>query len=164
MSNCAESLVSQLKKHNITLATAESCTGGLIGQMITGISGASAVYMGGIISYSNEVKMKLLGVKQETLSAHGAVSTETASQMAEGARLATDADIAVSVTGIAGPTGGTADKPVGTVCFGVSTKSGTLTYRQQFGEDKSRDEIRLLAAEFACKLAESATNALVLNP
>ncbi len=146
-------LLSLFKEHGLTLATAESCTGGMIGERITALSGSSEIYCGGVISYTNEVKMKVLGVKSETLEHFGAVSIETAAEMAEGARALTDSDIAVSVTGIAGPTGGTADKPVGTVCFGLSTKNGTETYRKQFGENKTRDEIRALAADFALSLA-----------
>ncbi len=150
--NTALSLLSELKDCGLTFATAESCTGGLIGETITALSGSSEIYEGGIISYSNSVKMRVLSVSEETLSAEGAVSEETAGEMAKGARSITGADIAVSVTGIAGPTGGTAEKPVGTVCFGISTKNDTKTYRKQFGEEKTRDEIRLMAADFALSL------------
>lgn len=145
-------ILSFFREHQLTFSTAESCTGGMIGEKITALSGSSEIYCGGIISYSNEVKMKVLGVKAETLSGYGAVSVETASEMAEGARRLTESDIAVSVTGIAGPTGSTADKPVGTVCFGISTKDKTKTFRKQFGENKTRDEIRELAASFALRL------------
>lgn len=150
--NTALSLLSELKSRGLTFATAESCTGGLVGQIITAVSGSSEVYEGGIISYSNNVKMRVLSVKPETLQCFGAVSQETAREMAKGARGATEADIAVSITGIAGPTGGTAEKPVGTVCFGISTKNDTKTYRKQFGEEKTRDEIRWMAADFALSL------------
>ena len=150
--NIACRVLSRLKDAGLCFATAESCTGGLIGQMITALSGSSLVYAGGIISYSNEVKMRVLCVKEDTLAKFGAVSEETAAQMAEGALRLTNTDIAVSVTGIAGPTGGMPGKPVGTVCFGISTKNGTKTYRKQFGENNTRDEIRNMAAEFALSL------------
>jgi len=141
-----------LRGTGLCFATAESCTGGLVGQLITALPGSSEIYAGGVISYSNEVKMKVLSVKEETLEAYGAVSTETAAEMAEGVLALTDADIAVSVTGIAGPTGAVPGKPVGTVCFGIATKSNTKAYRKQFGENNTRDEIRNMAAEFALSL------------
>ena len=155
--NCIASLVlSQLKEDGLCFATAESCTGGLIGEMITALPGSSQVYAGGIISYSNEVKMKVLSVKEETLNIFGAVSEETAAQMAEGALKLTGADIAVSVTGIAGPTGAVPGKPVGTVCFGIATQKSTETYTKRFGETHTRDEIRNKAAEFALSLVMEA--------
>jgi nicotinamide-nucleotide amidase len=101
-----------LQKHRLTLATAESCTGGLIGHRLTDVPGSSDYFLGGIIAYSNEIKERLLGVQLETLQAHGAVSAETAIEMARASRVL-GADVAVSVTGIAGPGGGTADKPSG---------------------------------------------------
>ncbi len=150
--NTAQTLLSALKEQKLTFATAESCTGGLVGEMITALSGSSEIYEGGIISYSNNVKMRVLSVSEKTLLDFGAVSEETAKEMAEGARLLTNAHIAVSVTGIAGPTGGTKEKPVGTVCFGISTKNNTKTFTKRFGEEKTRDEIRLMAADFAMSL------------
>ncbi|HAL92724.1 MAG TPA: hypothetical protein DCM68_06845, partial [Verrucomicrobia bacterium] len=101
-----------LARHQ-TLATAESCTGGLVGAALTSLPGSSAWYFGGIVAYSNALKPRLLGVPAETLAAHGAVSPETARAMAEGARKKCKADFALSVTGIAGPDGGTPEKPVG---------------------------------------------------
>ena len=135
-----------------TLATAESLTGGGIGSVLTAVPGSSAVYKGGIISYTNEVKAEVLGVSWDSLQRYGAVSANVAGEMAAGARKLLKTDIAVSVTGIAGPTGGMPGKPVGTVCFGISTKNGTKTYRKQFGENNTRDEIRNMAAEFALSL------------
>src|SRR5699024_6603040 len=114
-------VVEELKQRGLTLATAESCTGGLIGKRITDIPGSSACYVGGVISYSNDVKMQLLGVKQQTLSQYGAVSEQTACEMAEGVRRCTGADIGLSTTGVAGPDGGTEEKPVGLVYIGLST-------------------------------------------
>ena len=145
----AAELLSYLREKGLVFATAESCTGGMIGQIITSLPGASEIYCGGVISYTNHVKQKVLSVKADTLEKYNAVSLETAAEMARGARALTDAHIAVSVTGFAGPGGGTANKPVGTVCFATDTANGTVTYQKQFGRDKSRDEIRALAAEFA---------------
>ena len=130
LDKAAENVVQLLKARGLTAATAESCTGGLISAEITSVSGSSEVFGFGVCTYANEAKMKLLGVKAETLDTVGAVSRETAEQMAEGARKLSGADIAVSVTGIAGPTGGTPDKPVGTVYIGCST--GTRTYARKY--------------------------------
>ena len=134
-----EKLLSVYREKKLMLATAESCTGGMIGQRITNVSGSSEIYAGGVISYTNEVKMKLLSVSADTLEKYGAVSEETAVEMAVGARRALEADVAVSVTGIAGPTGGTAEKPVGTVCFGVCTASGVRSRKMHFGSTKTRE-------------------------
>lgn len=117
----AEDVVKLLVKENKKLASAESCTGGLISAAVTSVSGASSVFDVGICTYANSAKEKYLGVPAEILEKHGAVSEQTALLMARGVRLAANADIGVSVTGIAGPTGGTAGKPVGTVYIGIST-------------------------------------------
>lgn len=117
------------KSKGVTLSTAESCTGGLISSRLTDIGGASDAYIGSVVSYSNEIKMKLLGVKPETLEAHGAVSAETAAEMAEGVRRVTGADIGISTTGIAGPGGGSEEKPVGLAYIGIATAEGTKTIR-----------------------------------
>ena len=148
----AAEAVEKLKASHLRAATAESCTGGLVAKLITDVSGASEVFEGGVVSYSNEVKINLLGVARETLAARGAVSEETAREMANGARRRLCADVAVSTTGIAGPTGGTSDKPVGTVCFGVASNAGVRSVTKHFGEELSRDEIRLAAAKFALGL------------
>ncbi len=116
-----------LLKNNLTIATAESCTGGLISQTLTDIPGISRVFMGGAVTYSNDAKEEYLGVKKETLMQYGAVSRETAKEMAEGIRKRLKTDIGVSVTGIAGPDGGTAEKPVGLVYIGLSSDQGTIT-------------------------------------
>jgi len=115
-----------------TLALAESCTGGLIASRITAIAGSSAYFLGGVVAYSNDLKMKLLGVEQAILVAHGAVSLETARAMALGVREVSGADYGLSVTGIAGPSGGTPEKPVGTVCFGLAWAGGVKDLRLQF--------------------------------
>lgn len=111
----AQSVIDILKEKNLTLSTAESCTGGMIGELITSVSGASEVYGFGFITYANEAKEQILGVKHETLEKFGAVSEETAREMALGAKRVSGSDISVSVTGIAGPGGGTKEKPVGLV-------------------------------------------------
>lgn len=120
-----EIVVQLLASQKKTLALAESCTGGYIANRITNVSGASAVFLAGIVSYSNDAKQQFLGVNAETLRAHGAVSEPTAREMAEGARKRTGASYAIAVTGIAGPTGGTPEKPVGTVFIGFATPEKT---------------------------------------
>ncbi len=144
----AQNVVQLLKERHFTLATAESCTGGLISAEITSVSGSSDVFGYGVCTYANEAKMKLLGVSGETLNTVGAVSQETAVQMAEGVRKLSGADIAVSVTGIAGPGGGTPEKPVGTVYIGFASDRTVYAERHLFtGKDfpeaaDSREAIR----------------------
>ena len=123
-----------------TLVTAESLTGGGIGAAITSVSGASAVYKGGIISYTNEVKHGVLGVSLETLEVHGAVSCQTAEEMAIGARKLLNADVAVSVTGLAGPGGDEFGNPVGTVCIGFCNASESFAVKYHF--DGDRESVR----------------------
>lgn len=132
-----------------TLATAESCTGGLVGAALTSLPGSSAWYLGGVVAYSNALKIRLLGVPPEILEAHGAVSLETARAMAEGARAAVQADFAVAITGIAGPDGGTPEKPVGLVYIGVAAPHGTAAFKHHFSG--SRADIRNAAAEAALR-------------
>ena len=134
----AEKLVALLTAQGLTCATAESCTGGGVGSAITAVPGSSAVFAGGVISYSNDVKREVLGVKAETLQAVGAVSSETAAQMAEGARRLMKTDLAVSLTGIAGPDGGSDEKPVGLVWFGLATKDGVRTEKAIFRGDRAQ--------------------------
>jgi PncC family amidohydrolase len=110
-----------LSSHGLWLAVAESCTGGLIGHLLTNVAGSSRYYMGSVTAYANEAKVRLLGVSRETLEKYGAVSSETVIEMARGVRITLAADIGISVSGIAGPGGGTPEKPVGTVWVGLST-------------------------------------------
>ncbi|MBQ6370363.1 MAG: competence/damage-inducible protein A [Firmicutes bacterium] len=117
----------QLIERNLTLAAAESCTGGMFGAAMTDVPGISAVFDRSLVTYSNEAKMQELGVREETLEQYGAVSEETAREMAEGVREASGADIGISVTGIAGPDGGTEEKPVGTVYYALATKDHTVS-------------------------------------
>ena len=147
-------LVHTLCEKKLTFASADSCTGGLVGTRITDISGASEVYLGSIISYANEVKEKMLGVPHDVLEAHGAVSPETAAYMARGVREKLGADIAVSTTGIAGPGGGSAEKPVGLVYVAISSRLGeTVTKLNIAPGRKVRDYVRYLAASNALSLA-----------
>mgnify|MGYP000032299239 FL=1 len=125
-----------LIERGLTLATAESCTGGLLGNRITNVAGSSEYYLGGIVSYSDSAKMNLLGVSQETLKEFGAVSEETAQEMALGARRLLQSDVGVSITGIAGPTGGTEDKPVGLVYIAVDVAGDVAVRKFVFSEDR----------------------------
>lgn len=141
--------IAGLRARGLRLATAESCTGGLIGELLTAVPGASDVYAGGVVTYSNELKTRLLGVSPELIAARGAVSREVAAAMANGA-LALGAECAVAVTGIAGPTGGSDAKPVGTVHMAVATPAGLAFAHQRFQGD--RVTIREFAANFALDL------------
>ena len=125
-----------LIERGLTLATAESCTGGLLGNRITNVAGSSEYYLGGIVSYSDAAKMNLLGVSQETLKEFGAVSEEPAQEMAAGARRVLQSDVGVSITGIAGPTGGTEDKPVGLVYIAVDVAGDVAVRKFVFSEDR----------------------------
>ena len=133
----AEKLVELLKARGLTCATAESCTGGGVGSAITAVPGSSAVFLGGVISYANEVKRDVLGVSDRDLRTVGAVSSEVAAQMADGVRKLLKTDLAVSLTGIAGPGGGSDEKPVGLVWFGLSAASGTRTEKVIFSGDRA---------------------------
>ena len=133
-----------------TLCTAESCTGGMIGAALTAVSGASNVYKGGIVSYTNEVKRKLLGVDADLLETVGAVSEPVAQAMAIGARMALDADIAVSVTGLAGPGGDEFGNPVGTVFIGYA--DARIATVRHFVFEGDREAVRMQAVEEALKL------------
>jgi PncC family amidohydrolase len=129
------------------LVTAESCTGGLVAHRITNVSGSSEYFPGGVVAYSNEIKAALLGVDWDTLNTHGAVSEETVIEMARGARKLFSADIAISVSGIAGPIGGTPEKPLGTTWFGLSTNSGD--WARHFVWDGDREQNKNYSADAA---------------
>ena len=143
-------VVEKLIERRLTLATAESCTGGLIGNRITDISGSSKTYLVGFVTYSNQAKKEILGVDEQLLDKHGAVSREVARAMAEGARAVSGADIAISVTGIAGPTGGTAAKPVGLVYMALAAADGTIAFEHRFSG--SRMDIKLRASQAALNM------------
>jgi len=146
----AELVVDLLRDRGLTLATAESCTGGLLAARITDVPGSSDVFLGSVVAYADSVKRDRLGVPDDVLATHGAVSAETAAAMAAGARAALGADVAVSVTGVAGPGGGTAEKPVGLVYLHAVGPSGELARRLDFPGD--RETIRLRAAVAALHL------------
>ncbi len=145
-------VVEALTKKSLKIATAESCTGGMISSLITDISGSSAVFDCGVCTYANNIKNKLLNVKEETLATYGAVSEKTAMEMARGVRLLSGADIGISTTGIAGPMGGSQYKPVGLVYIGISTKDKLLAHKVLLsqGRDTKRSSVRKLAS--ACAL------------
>jgi PncC family amidohydrolase len=148
MDKSLEFLASQLlHKKKYSLATAESCTGGLIADLITNVPGSSAYFKGGVVAYSYEAKVSLLNVSWDTLREFGAVSEETVIEMARGARMAFAADVAVSVSGIAGPGGGMVDKPVGTTWIGLSNTEGD--WARKFVWEGDRLENKALSAEAA---------------
>ena len=157
----AEKLVKILTEKKLTCATAESCTGGGVGYAITSVSGASAVFWGGVISYDNSVKHGTLGVPTEILETKGAVSPECAAAMADGVRQRMGTDLAVSITGIAGPGGGTVEKPVGLVWFGVASKAGVRTEKMIFSGD--RDAVRSSAIEHALGMLLEAADSECLS-
>jgi len=150
----ARQLIETCKSHNQRIVTAESCTGGLVAAALTEIAGASDAFERGFTVYSNEAKNEQLGVDMELINQHGAVSVEVAEALAQGAIEHSNADIAVSVTGIAGPGGGTPAKPVGLVYFGVANRDGaSFHYKCTFKGD--RDDVRMQAVREALKLLMS---------
>jgi nicotinamide-nucleotide amidase len=152
----AAALEARCRDLGLKLATAESCTGGLVSALLTEIPGSSTVFERGFVVYSNEAKQEMLGVADEVLAAHGAVSEATARAMALGALAHSDAEIAVSVTGIAGPDGGTAEKPVGLVHFACARRGRpTFAFERRFGA-LSRSAIRIASVETALELMEAA--------
>ena len=142
-----------LRDRGLTLGVAESCTGGLVGAMLTSVPGSSEYLLLDAVTYSNAAKSSVLGVSDETLRAYGAVSEETATAMARGALRVSGADLAVSITGIAGPGGGTDEKPVGTVWIAVASKEGSMLARH-FRMWGGRDRIRTLSAYTALKMVQ----------
>lgn len=135
-----DEIILKLIEQNITISTAESCTGGLLGKIITSVPGASSIYGYGFITYANEAKVRLLGVSPETLEKYGAVSHQTACEMAQGAKKVSGSDIAVSVTGIAGPGGGTQEKPVGLVYIAIAYNNAVEF--KKLNLKGNRDEVR----------------------
>jgi nicotinamide-nucleotide amidase len=150
----AADVLDALRHRGWKLATAESCTGGMISAALTDVAGSSDVFERGFVTYSNAAKIELLGVRPATLSAHGAVSEEVAAEMAEGALDRSDADIAISVTGIAGP-GGSEHKPEGRVCFGLAMGGTVLTETKEFGP-RGRAAVRQAAVRHALAMVLSA--------
>jgi nicotinamide-nucleotide amidase len=151
----ATAVLEACRVKGITVATVESCTGGLVGGALTAIAGSSDVVMGGLITYSNEAKMALAAVPEALLAAHGAVSAPVARAMAEGGRSALSSSLAVSITGVAGPGGGSEAKPVGLVHFACAGLAGTVHREMRFGA-LSRDEIRRLSVLTALAMLQEA--------
>ena len=154
MKNIQETVVELLIQNKMKLATAESCTGGLIAQKITSVAGASECFDCGVVTYSNEQKQKLLGVSADTLDKFGAVSEQTALEMCKGVKALSNADFGISVTGIAGPGGGTSEKPVGTVWIGICGEN--LHKAQKFLFEGDRQQVRESTSEIALKMVEDA--------
>jgi nicotinamide-nucleotide amidase len=144
-----EAVAAELAAANATLATAESCTGGVVAQMLTAIPGVSQFYLGGVVSYANEAKIEFLGVPSALIENHGAVSPQVAAAMAEGVRTRLGADLGLATTGVAGPSGGTPEKPVGLVYLGLATSKGTETRRLDIGSDQPRDIIQRRSSKAA---------------
>ena len=142
-----KTLAQILLSRNWTVSLAESCTGGLVCSTLTELAGSSEWFERGYITYSNEAKTECLGVPAELIEAYGAVSEQVAKAMAEGARINSGSTVAISITGVAGPSGGSAEKPVGTVCFGWTTENQTLIKTMRFNGD--RQMVRQQATEFA---------------
>jgi nicotinamide-nucleotide amidase len=155
----ATALIARYRAAGLMAATAESCTGGLIAGLLTEIPGSSNVLERGFVVYSNDAKQELLGVPAETLLKHGAVSEETARAMAEGALRASRAEVAVSVTGVAGPDGGTAEKPVGLVHFACARRGTTTVAREERFGDIGREAVRLASVRVGLELLEAAGGA-----
>ncbi|MEO0384017.1 MAG: CinA family protein [Pseudomonadota bacterium] len=151
----ARKLLEQLEEAGLMVTTAESCTGGLIAATLTEIAGSSTVVDRGFVTYSNEAKTDMLGVPADMINTHGAVSEPVARSMAEGALEHSQADISMSVTGIAGPGGGSAEKPVGTVHFGCARKGRETVHSHMLFEDMDRAHVRTASVAHAFKLIEA---------
>lgn len=149
-------LLETYRKKDLKLATAESCTGGMLSALLTGISGASDVFECGFVTYSNSSKINLLGVDAALIEEHGAVSEEVAKAMAQGAIIKAGSDIAVSITGIAGPKGGTQEKPVGLVYIAVATKNNVICKKNTFSGN--REQIRLSSTAKALEMLTQSAN------
>ena len=147
MSSIEQEIGHLLRQKGLTLGTVESATGGLISHLITNVSGSSDYYKGAVTAYSNEVKIKVVGVKEETINQYGAVSSQVAEEMAQGGRRILASDICIADTGIAGPTGATLEKPIGLFYIGLSHESGTYSQRHNFQGD--REQNKQQAAEAA---------------
>jgi nicotinamide-nucleotide amidase len=152
----AATLLDSYRGKALKIATAESCTGGLVAALLTEISGSSAVVERGFVTYSNEAKTELIGVPVDLIAAHGAVSEPVARAMAEGALAHSRADVALGITGVAGPTGGTAAKPVGLVHFGLARRGASTIHLERRYGDLGRENVRRRAVEDALSLLEQA--------
>ncbi|KAA0694456.1 CinA family protein [Neorhizobium sp. P12A] len=148
----AQTIITEFAAKGLMVSTAESCTGGLIAGALTDISGSSAVVDRGFVTYTNTAKMEMLGVQEATLASFGAVSRETALQMVHGALYRSEADMAVAVTGVAGPGGGSVDKPVGLVHLAAKSRSGEIIHREMRYGDIGRDKVRSATVQTALEM------------
>lgn len=151
----AATLLDRCRSRGVKIATAESCTGGMVAALLTSLAGSSDVFDCGFVTYSNEAKIGMLGVSPDTISEFGAVSRECALAMAHGAILKSGATLAVSITGIAGPAGGSAAKPVGLVHFACARRNGTTLHREERFGDIGREGVRRASVEVALGLLEA---------
>lgn len=154
-----ERVVTLLQKKGFHISFAESCTGGLCSARLVSVANASAVFDAGVVTYANEAKVKYLGVKPETIEQYGVVSEPVAGQMAEGVAKAQNAQVGVGISGIAGPTGGSAEKPVGMVCFGFFVDGELMTVTKHFG-NLGRNVVREAATEFVFETLERLLNTM----
>ncbi len=152
LDDLASRVLDAARARELTITAAESCTGGLVAASLCAISGASEVFERGFVTYSNLAKMQMIGVPEATLAAHGAVSEPTARAMAAGALAASPCDLAVAITGVAGPGGGTADKPVGTVHVAVAVRGGQVLHRHERFGDQPREAIQRASAASALSM------------
>ncbi len=157
MNQAAAELIAELRAKKLTVSFAESCTGGLLSATISAFAGVSDLFLGSVVSYAYQAKVDLLGVSWDTLKAEGAVSQQVAEQMARGARERLKSDWSVAITGVAGPTGGSADKPVGTVWFAVCGPKFDQTEKKHFSGD--RGQVQRQSAEFAMQMLQKAVKA-----
>jgi nicotinamide-nucleotide amidase len=148
-------LLEKYRKHGVRIATAESCTGGMLAALITSVPGSSDVFDCGFVTYSNEAKKRMLHISHDVIANHGAVSRECSLAMAHGTILESAATVAVSITGIAGPGGGTAAKPVGLVHLACARRNGPTLHREERFGDIGRDAVRVASVEAALELLES---------
>lgn len=159
LEDMAKAALQACTSREIMLATAESCTGGMIASMLTDIEGCSAIFDRGFVTYSNEAKVDMLGVSKETLDTHGAVSRQTALEMASGALSRSRAGIAISVTGLAGPGGGSPEKPIGLVWFGLARDGAEPLAEKHVFENRGRDYIRQQTTKNALRMIKDALEA-----
>ena len=159
MSSLAQDVVNLLRQQGLTLAVVESATGGLVSHLVTNVPGSSECYLGSVTSYSNLTKIKIVGITEDSLNRHGAVSHQVAEEMASGGRRVLNADICVADTGIAGPTGSTPEKPVGLFYIGLSHRGGTFSRKHIF--TGNREENKHYAAETALSWVKEYLESLV---
>ncbi len=158
MTTVAEQVLSALRTRKSIISTAESCTGGMVAAALTDVAGSSDIFDRGFVTYSNVSKIEMLGVNAEMINRHGAVSEEVARAMAEGAIVSSRAGVAIAVTGIAGPCGGSSEKPVGLVHFGLALRNGSTSHAVQVFSERTRAEIRYAARDYALMMVLAELN------